>query len=628
MENINKTIYKLQKAEFEARIFISLSMVLVISLISFLGFPSAACNMTIAGKWFGWLPQVSVRIGHLFVALLMLVASLLRMWAGSMLTSGRVMSFKVQHDRLLHTGPYLLVRNPIYLADLIALFGFALCLKPIGLLLPLLLYTHHTQLVAYEEKSLGLKFNEQFQAYKNITPRFIPTLASLQRFFKSNERFKVNFDGFRHNALYLFFIPGFIVSAFTGSLFHAILIGIPAVIDWAIVHTVIGLSATPLENKKILAKPKVRLLKSKVFSDILYAQCWEDPEIDRQAFNIKPDDVIFSITSGGCNVLTFLLDNPGKIVALDLNPCQNYLLDLKMAAFRTLPYSSLLKFFGVTASEQRLNMYNDIRLALQKDSREYWDQQTDKIRKGIIHSGRYEVYMHMLSKWFCILMGKSLFWELFETEDQSKREFLYKEKWNNHRWRFFTGFFLSRLWMTILFDKAFFAQLEKSFSFGKHFRLIIKKAITELPVRENSFLAYILFGNYYSIRYLPPYLRRENYEIIRQRLDRVQLITGNCENYFTSLPRGYFSKFNFTNIFEWMSLKAFENMLKETVRVARNGSIITYRNLLVPRSRPESLAKWIKPKREIAERLHRKDLSFIYRAYIVEQIVKKDALQG
>ena len=67
---------------------------------------------------------------------------------------------------------------------------------------------------------------------------------------------------------------------------------------------------------------------------------------------------------------------------------------------------------------------------------------------------------------------------------------------------------------------------------------------------------------------------------------------------------------------------AFENLLKETIRVARDGSILTYRNLLVKRSRPESLARWIKPQKELSEKLHAADRSFIYRAYIVEQVSK------
>jgi len=626
MVTLYKTVCMLQKAEFEARIFISLSVVMVISLLSFLCFPSTPMIMVISGNWFGWSSELSMRIGYLFVALLMLMASLLRISAGSTLTSVKVMSFKVRLDKLVDSGPYILVRNPIYLADFIAFIGFTLCLKPIGLLLPILIYIHYSQLVAYEEKSLASQFNEQFVNYKSITPRFVPSPDSIYRFFKCNNGFNINFDGFRHNALFLLFIPGFVVSAITGSLYHAILIGIPAVLDWAVIHTVIGLPSKTLQNKEVSPRPKAGLLRSKIFSDILYAQCWEDPAIDREAFGIRPDDEIFSITSGGCNVLTFLLDDPAKVVALDINPAQNFLLDLKMAAFRRLQYNNMLQFLGVTASDQRLNMYKELRPELQKNSRDYWDRQHDKIRKGIIHTGRFEGYMHMLSKWFRILVGRSLFRQLFEAEKLSDREMLYKESWNNRRWRFFTGFFLSRFWMTILFDKAFFAQIERSVSFGEHFRRIIEKAITKLPVRENSYLAYILFGNYYSPDHFPPYLRRENYEIIRQRLCRIQIITGNCESYFASLPENYFSKFNFTNIFEWMSLQAFENLLRETVRVARNGSIITYRNLLVPRSRPENLAEWIKPKRRTAEKLHGRDLSFIYRAYIVEQIVKKDVL--
>ena len=72
----------------------------------------------------------------------MLSASFLRMWAGSILTSRTIMAFKVQKDLLNTTGPYALARNPIYLADMIALCGFALCLNPVGLALPLLIFSY------------------------------------------------------------------------------------------------------------------------------------------------------------------------------------------------------------------------------------------------------------------------------------------------------------------------------------------------------------------------------------------------------------------------------------------------------------------------------------------------------
>ncbi|MCK5608324.1 DUF3419 family protein [Candidatus Pacearchaeota archaeon] len=621
---MKKFIMKLRKFEFEARIFISFSIVLLICLLSFLVYTSVPNNIIIIGSWFGMESRLALLIGYLAVAMLIVIASLFRMWAGSVLTSQRMMAFHVQKDKLTTSGPYCLVRNPIYLADLIAFCGFALCLKPIGLALPILLYLHYTQLVIYEEKSLQQKFGKRFQSYKKAAPRFIPDLRSVRQFFPIIKGFNINLDGFRHNALYLLFIPGFIVAAFSSSLVCAIIIGLPAVVDWAIVHTRKGfLPQFPNAQMKSNKQQKEKFSQTKAFGDILYAQCWEDPEIDRQAFNIDPGDVVFSITSGGCNVLAFLIDNPRKIIALDLNPCQNYLLRLKIAAFKILNYNTLLEFLGVTPSTWRLGLYSDLRPHLKQESRDYWDKQPTKIKAGIIHSGRYEGYMRLLRKWFNRLMGKSLAKKLFAINSQKERVMLYKKKWNNMRWKFFTRLLLSRAVMTLLFDKAFFAQLENTFSFGKHFRNIIKRAVTELPLRENNFFAYILLGQFYSLQHLPVYLREENFDVIRSRLDRIELVCGKCEDYFTTLPPDCISKFNFTNIFEWMSPEDFEKLLRETVRVAKDGSIITYRNLLVPRSRPESLAQWIEPQKELSEKLHKRDLSFIYKAYVVEQINKE-----
>jgi S-adenosylmethionine-diacylglycerol 3-amino-3-carboxypropyl transferase len=102
----------------------------------------------------------------------------------------------------------------------------------------------------------------------------------------------------------------------------------------------------------------------------------------------------------------------------------------------------------------------------------------------------------------------------------------------------------------------------------------------------------------------------------------VQVALGSCEGFFPTLTDNSVAKFNFTNIFEWMTPESVEQLLRETVRVARDGAVLTYRNLLVPRSRPESLARWLEPDIALAQRLHEQDLSFIYRAYVVERVRK------
>jgi len=181
---------------------------------------------------------------------------------------------------------------------------------------------------------------------------------------------------------------------------------------------------------------------------------------------------------------------------------------------------------------------------------------------------------------------------------------------------------LSRKIMSLLFDKAFFEYLEDSFSFGDHFANKTEQAFKNLPIRASYFLTYILFGNY-NIFALPDYLRPENYETIRERASRIEIITNSCQQYFSSIEEESISRFNYSNIFEWMSEDDFENLLKETVRVAKNGSIMTYRNLLVPREHPYFLSKSIRSLKSLAANLRSLDLSFIYNNYIVEKIEKE-----
>ena len=61
------------------------------------------------------------------------------------------------------------------------------------------------------------------------------------------------------------------------------------------------------------------------FQKLLFTQNWEDPALDKQALAIKSGDKILTITSGGCNTLGFLIDDPETIYAIDINGSQNWL---------------------------------------------------------------------------------------------------------------------------------------------------------------------------------------------------------------------------------------------------------------------------------------------------------------
>jgi S-adenosylmethionine-diacylglycerol 3-amino-3-carboxypropyl transferase len=56
------------------------------------------------------------------------------------------------------------------------------------------------------------------------------------------------------------------------------------------------------------------------FSKLLFGHSWEDPASDRAALRIKRGDTLLTITSGGCNTLTLLLEDPACVHAVDINP--------------------------------------------------------------------------------------------------------------------------------------------------------------------------------------------------------------------------------------------------------------------------------------------------------------------
>jgi betaine lipid synthase len=82
-------------------------------------------------------------------------------------------------------------------------------------------------------------------------------------------------------------------------------------------------------------------------NEFIYAFTWEDSRVDQRLLKIGPSDVILCLTSAGDNLLDYLVSaNPRRIHAVDLNPNQNHLLELKLAAYQALPYVDFWKLFG------------------------------------------------------------------------------------------------------------------------------------------------------------------------------------------------------------------------------------------------------------------------------------------
>ena len=82
-------------------------------------------------------------------------------------------------------------------------------------------------------------------------------------------------------------------------------------------------------------------------NEYIYGFTWEDPIVDKEILQISSNDTVLAITSAGDNILSYALCRPQRIHAVDLNPAQNHLLELKLAAFASLSFEDTWKLFGL-----------------------------------------------------------------------------------------------------------------------------------------------------------------------------------------------------------------------------------------------------------------------------------------
>jgi len=99
-------------------------------------------------------------------------------------------------------------------------------------------------------------------------------------------------------------------------------------------------------NRKFAEKAHQKVFDTLYSRSLVYNTCWEDPAVDRPALCLGPDDVMLVITSAGCNVLDYALTGVRRIYAVDANPRQTALLELKLAGIRALDFQDFFALFG------------------------------------------------------------------------------------------------------------------------------------------------------------------------------------------------------------------------------------------------------------------------------------------
>ena len=129
--------------------------------------------MVVKDVVYGFKPHdlANIRDPYSVLGVLLIVVGLaIRSWSVGILH---------KNARLTTTGPYALIRNPLYVGSFFMMFGFCALLNNPGdlwfILGPVLLL--YVVKVRQEERHLARIFPDDWPAYFATTPRFIPRLA-------------------------------------------------------------------------------------------------------------------------------------------------------------------------------------------------------------------------------------------------------------------------------------------------------------------------------------------------------------------------------------------------------------------------------------------------------------------
>ncbi len=355
---------------------------------------------------------------------------------------------------------------------------------------------------------------------------------------------------------------------------------------------------------------------------LVYSQCWEDSRTVTRALRLAPDDDVVVITSGGCNALALALQGPRSVTAIDVNPAQSHLLELKIAAIRSLDHETFLGFAGLRRRDDRLAVYRDaLAPGLSTAARRYWDEHRRAIAGGVIHAGRFERYLALFRRTVLPLTERRADIEtLLGLRGLDEQARFYERVWANARWNALFVLFFGRLLQARIGRHPEVFRYAEIRDVGRHYRERARHALVELPLADNHFVEYILTGGYRGDDRMPAYLRAADFARLREATERIRAVTMDLAGFLARSPGGAFSAFALSDIFEWMSLEEYERVLGDAIRTARPGARICYYNNLVVRRPSARFARTLAADEALSRELHFADRSFLYRGFSVERV--------
>jgi S-adenosylmethionine-diacylglycerol 3-amino-3-carboxypropyl transferase len=377
-------------------------------------------------------------------------------------------------------------------------------------------------------------------------------------------------------------------------------------------------------------------------NNLVYNTCWEDPRLDRVALEFGPDDRVMVITSAGCNALDYTLAGPSHVYAVDMNPRQNALLDLKRSGIKNLEYEDFFEMFGRGRLSNIKTIYSQkLRPNLPTWSQSFWDKKIrwfDHPRKSFYYRGTSGVVARMIKSYTDhVIRVRPQLDLLLEAQTTQEQEEIYEKHLKEKFWSGLMKFTLNRdTTMSMLgVPKAQRRQIETQYPGGlvKFIQDCMEAVFAKLPIRDNYFWRVYLNGAY-TPDCCPEYLKPENFQQLKDGVvDRVSTHTDSVQG-FLEKHDGTISRFILLDHMDWLSDRFFpllESEWQAIVDKAAPGSRIIWRSgglktdfidkvQINRRGQLENVSELLSYNPKLAEELHQKDRVHTYGSFYIADL--------
>ena len=224
---------------------------------------------------------------------------------------------------------------------------------------------------------------------------------------------------------------------------------------------------------------------------------------------------------------------------------------------------------------------------LDPETREYFDNHLfliDKIK--LLNCGRFEYYFQILKHKVMPLIHRKKTVEKFALLDNiEEQKKFYKNRFSNKRFKTMFKLFFSEKTMSRLGrDKDYFKY--NSDSLVDHLTERVKLGFDNNLNSKNPYMQYVLLNTFKA---MPMYLEKENYEVIKSRLDRLEI--RYCSFDDVLLENEKYDLMNLSDIFEYMPNEIMREMENKTAKILNTDGIVMFWNMVNDREMGNELNK-------------------------------------